>query len=102
LQHLQGLEDARRGGQRSGLISHDSSSVEDFLSSVPGLKFISADSATLLGSPWEVYRDAVSTWPSQQSTSLELMGERLYHLEYHDAIVLLRHSLAIPKLLHLL
>ena len=30
------------------------------------------------------------------------MGERLQHLSSHDALLLLRHSLAIPKLLYIL
>ena len=33
---------------------------------------------------------------------LEIMGDRLQHLDSHDAILLLRHSFAIPKLLYTL
>ena len=33
---------------------------------------------------------------------LELMGDRLRHLHSHDAFTLLRHSFAIPKMLHVL
>ena len=33
---------------------------------------------------------------------LRLVGERLCHLGAHDAITILRYSLAIPKLLHIL
>ena len=33
---------------------------------------------------------------------LELMGDRLNHLHSHDAITLLHHSFAIPKMLHVL
>ena len=33
---------------------------------------------------------------------LELMGDRLRYLHSHDAITLLRHSFAIPKMLHIL
>ena len=39
---------------------------------------------------------------SDKIESLELMGDRLYHLHSHDAITLLRHSFAIPKMLHIL
>ena len=33
---------------------------------------------------------------------LRLMGDRLGHLQSHDAITLLRHSFAIPKMMHIL
>lgn len=59
----------------SKLISHDSSSVEDFLSSTSGLKSISADSATLLGSPLGGI-DAISRClVDKVRTLLELMGD---------------------------
>ena len=35
-------------------------------------------------------------------SQLRLVGERLCHLGAHDAITILRYSLAIPKLLHIL
>ena len=37
-----------------------------------------------------------------QLNQLRLIGERLCHLKTQDAIIILRHSFAIPKLLHVL
>ena len=38
----------------------------------------------------------------KQLHSLKLIGERLHHLQMHDAITILRSSFSIPKLLHIL
>ena len=56
--------------------------------------------ATLLGSPiGEV--SAISSTLSEKTNALRTMGDRLTHLSSHDAI-LLKHSFALPKLLHCL
>ena len=39
---------------------------------------------------------------SEKIKLLEVMGNRLSHLHSHDALSLLRHSFAIPKMLHIL
>ena len=62
---------------------------------------IDPTSASLLGSP---IGDAGSTSDaiSRKTQLLRTMGERLQYISAHDALLLLRNSFAIPKLLYLL
>ena len=87
--------------EKSELISHDQSSVEVLLSSFPGLQFVNANDATLLGSSLGDIASINETLEAK-TNQLKLIGERLCYLHSHDAITLLRHSFAIPKLLHIL
>ena len=87
--------------EKSELISHDPSSVEVLLSSFPGLQFVNANDATLLGSSLGDIASINETLEAK-TNQLKLIGERLCYLHSHDAITLLRHSFAIPKLLHIL
>ena len=85
---------------KSELICHNRSAADAMVSNFPGLRFTVPQEATLLGSPlgplsMEVCLEA-------QLQQLKLVGERLCHLEAHDAITILRHSFAIPKLQHVL
>ena len=85
---------------KSELISHDESAVRDVLSAFPGLQFISAHQATLLGSPLE--QGSMDGCLEDQLHQLKTIGERLCHLQTHDAITILRYLLSIPNLLHIL
>ena len=71
------------------------------LCEAPGLRVVSCSQATLLGSP---IGSAVCVDNSIKSKVevLRLMGERLGILTSHDALLLLRHSFAIPKILFVL
>ena len=64
-------------------------------------EIISHELATLLGSPigGEV---GVNRSISERTEALRVMGDRLRHLHTHDAYCLLRHALAIPKVLYTL
>ena len=57
--------------------------------------------ADLLGSPLED-ASSVDACVSGKIELLELMGDRLYNLQSHDFITLLRYSSALPKMLHVL
>ena len=85
---------------KSELIARDQSAVEVMTSSFPGLSSTDPQDAILLGSP--LGSNSMIASLDNQINQLRLVGERLCHLQAHDAITILRHSLAIPKLLHLL
>ena len=85
---------------KSEIISREQSAVGDVLSAFPGLRFVDIHQASLSGSP--LGSGAMATCLDFQIAQLKLIGERLCHLQTHDAITILRHSFAIPKLLHIL
>ena len=68
---------------------------------MPGLCVTKRERATLLGSPIggiEGLRDTLMA----KTRSLRVVGNRLHHLQAHDALCLLRHAFALPKLLYTL
>ena len=69
------------------------------LRAAPGLQVVDMDHAEILGSPVGSKR-SVDEVISEKIRLLGLMGERLRLLQAQDALLLLRHSLAIPKVLH--
>ena len=86
---------------KTELICSDHTTRGIVLSSFPGVRVVNIEQVELLGSP---LGDAslVDACVSGKIELLELMGDRLYHLHSHDAITLLRHSFAIPKMMHVL
>ena len=64
------------------------------------MKVISRNNATLLGSALSLPATAILL--NDKIKSLQLMGSRLPTLDSHDALFLLRHSLAIPRMVYLL
>ena len=65
----------------------------------PGLWSAGCSQATLLGTPIggiECIDDTIR----RKTEALKLMGERLSLLQAHDALLLLRHSFSIPKILY--
>ena len=86
---------------KSEIISHDHRAVSSMLEAVPDLYPVRPELATLLGSPigGEV---GVNRSISERTEALRVMGDRLRHLHTHDAYCLLRHALAIPKVLYTL
>ena len=85
---------------KSELISHDQSKLGTMFSTFHDLVFVDPKDATLLGSP--LGPNSMIDCLHSQINQLRLVGERLCHLETHDAINILHHSLSIPKLLHIL
>ena len=71
------------------------------LSSRPGALVVENKEATLLGSPIGGVT-AISTTLRQKVDALKIMGGRLAHLATHDALLLIKHSIPLPKLLHCL
>ena len=86
---------------KTELICDDADVCDAMLCEAPGLRVVSCSQATLLGSP---IGSAVCVNNSIKSKVevLRLMGERLGILTSHDALLLLRHSFAIPKILFVL
>ena len=75
--------------------------IDPLLLSIPGALVVEPQEATLLGSPiGEV--SSISSTLADKCNALKTMGDRLAHLSTHDAIVLLKHSFALPKLMHCL
>ena len=71
------------------------------LSYVPDLCRVILDNATLLGSPIGS-SVSIDTAVRTKTDALRIMKSRLCYLSKHDALVLLRHSFAIPKVLYIL
>ena len=86
---------------KSEVISKDAATLKLVLSSSPELHITDHKDASMLGSPIGD-SDSVSICISAKVKFLKTMGERLHHLDSHDALLLLRHSFAIPKLTYLL
>ena len=87
--------------EKSEIVCSDPQTIASLLSLIPGAIQVAPSAATLLGSSvGDMF--SVSSTISEKTHMLKTMGERLHHLSSHDAILLLRHSLAIPKLLHIL
>ena len=86
---------------KTELICSDHNTRRMVLSSFPGLRVANVEMVELLGSPLGD-ASSVDSCLSDKIELLELMGDRLYYLHSHDAITLLRHSFAIPKMLHIL
>ena len=69
--------------------------------SLPGALVVEIKEATLLDSPIGGV-SAISTTLRETVVALKIMGVRLAHLATYDALLLLKHSFALPKLLHCL
>ena len=86
---------------KSELICSKSSVLEVMVREVPGLQERDPDSAELLDSPIGGI-EAINTTIKAKIGKLQLLGDRLCLLHSHDALFLLRHSFAIPKMLYVL
>ena len=86
--------------RKSEVICSDMSTKNSILSSFPGASVVEPSDACLLGSPIGDL-DCVSSVIDEKVRLLRIMGERLTSFA-HDAILLLHHSFAIPKLLYTL
>jgi len=86
---------------KSELICRDDRIREDMLGRVPGLKEVSADTADILGSPIG-NTECIDKALQEKIEMLRRMGDRLDLLQSHDALLLLRHSFSMPKVLYTL
>ena len=106
----QDLEVIKEQGASLGLSLNESKSevicddpvVRDLVAArIPGAKVLEPSAASLLGAPIG-NGESVSEAIQHKLHLLHTMGERLHHISAHDALLLLRNSFAIPKLLYLL
>ena len=85
--------------QKSEVISTNPATASPILSAIPGAQVLDPANATLLGSPIGDVASIMSVI-NDKIRHLTTMGERLQHLSTQDALLLLRNSFAIPKLLY--
>ena len=79
----------------------DPSISTSLLSLIPDAKTVPPSAATLLGAPvGDLF--SISNAISKKTHMLQIMAPRLQYLSAQDALLLLRHALAIPKLLYTL
>ena len=86
---------------KSELICDDMFVRKVMLDEAPSLSFVSCSQATLLGSPIGG-QECIDHTIAEKVDMLERMGSRLHVLSSHDALLLLRHSFAISKVLYVL
>ena len=87
--------------QKSEVVGNNSELIAGIQSVLPGVRVVDPAVATLLGAPiggTESLDAAIDT----KTAMLKCLRERFRYITCHDAYLLLRHSLAIPKLLYLL
>ena len=103
LEIIESMEDIglSLNNQKSEIICNDPTTRGTILVSLPGARVVDPLEACLLGSPLG-NEDSVSVALKVKLAALEVMGSRLEHIPAHDAILLLRNSFAIPKLLYTL
>ena len=85
----------------SEVISNDPTTKDTLLTSAPNLQPTDQSSVTLLGSPLGDI-EGIGATIRDKMESLRTMGGRLKFLHTQDALLLLCHSLAIPKLSYML
>ena len=87
--------------KKSEMICEDTTTRKVILRAVQGVCEVDRDQATMLTS---LISNNISIRSAIQAKSkaLELLGNKLQYLYSHDAFCLLRHTLAIPKALHML
>jgi hypothetical protein len=81
--------------RKSEIISVDDTSITVLSSTLPGAPVVHPKAASLLGSP----SDCITAVINEKISSLQLMGKRLAALNMHDAVLLLRYSFSIPRLI---
>ena len=87
--------------QKSDVICRDPPTLNLILSRAPDLMVTSPDKATFLEAPLGDV-DSISEAILEKTRKLRIMGNRLQYLHAHDAFLLLRHSITIPRLLYTL
>ena len=85
--------------QKCELITCSSTIRDSILSVSPQLQVTKTDSVSLLGSPLGDI-GCISNTIQLKVSNLETMGVCLRHRHAHDGLQLLRHSFALPKMMH--
>ena len=86
---------------KTEIICTEASTRDAMLQHVPGLCTVQREHASLLGSPIGTLEGIQDTIRAKKK-NLEVLGVRLRCLHAHDALCLLRHAFAIPKLLYVI
>ena len=84
--------------KKTELICKDHISRRYVLGAFPGVCIINPEDANLCGSPIGGSQ-SVDAYLKEKLELQRLMGDRLGHLQSHDAITLLHHPFAIPKMI---
>lgn len=84
---------------KSEVVCHDSSTLEQFLSSSPGFCVTPPGSVMFLGSP---LGDNVDNAILEKVGALKILESSIPYLRIQDALLLLRHCLAVPRFTYLL
>ena len=84
---------------KSEAICGSEETTAPFASLLPNAKHVNPSDASLLGSSVGNI-SSINNILEEKTALLKKMGDRLVHLSSHDAILLLKHSFAIPKLLY--
>ena len=84
---------------KSEVICGNEETAAPFASLFPNAKRVNPSDASLLVSSVGNI-SSINNILEEKTALLKKMGDRLVHLSSHDAILLLKHSFAIPKLLY--
>ena len=84
---------------KSEVICGNEETAAPFASLLPNAKRANPSDASLLGSSVGNI-SSINNILEEKTALLKKMGNRLVHLSFHDTILLLKHSFAIPKLLY--
>ena len=87
--------------QKSEVVGNNSGLIAGIQSALPGVRVVDPAGATLLGSPIGG-TESLDAAIDAKTAMLRCLRDRFRYITCHDASLLLRHSLAIPKLLYLL
>ena len=87
--------------QKSEVVGNTSGLIAGIQSVLPGVRVVDPAVATLLGSPIGG-TESLDAAIDVKTAMLKCLRERFRYITCHDAYLLLRHSLAIPKLVYLL
>jgi hypothetical protein len=100
------IERLREDAEELGLVLNDNkceivaTSVSSSIpASISQFSVVKVSEAVLLGSPL-LQGHAMDKILDKHVSNLRMAGSRLSYLQSHDALVILKHSLSLPKLLH--
>ena len=82
------------------ILTNSQKNLDNLQAVHPNMKVVNLDRATLLGAA--LTPGGVSHILATKIECLETLKRRIYALEAHDALFLLRHSLAVPRVLYTL
>ena len=91
----------RLNQDKSKFFCSDPATRREILSAIQGLHVLTREEVVVLGSPVRGSK-SLSGAIFEKVERLHLTGDRLHFMHAHDALLLLRHSFSMPKILHML